>query len=70
MSRRRLTFPTAHHVGPFRIVTMRQVRGYAILDDRTGRPAWTEAHPITGRPRALMVPTVPVALRIARSLEP
>ena len=69
MSARRLIFPTAHHVGPFRIVTMRQQRGYAILDDRTGRPAWTEPHPVTGRDRALMVPTVHIALRIARSLE-
>lgn len=67
---RRLVFPTAHHVGPFRVVTRRQQRGYEIRDDRTGRPAYTEAHPNTGRPIAAVVPTVRQALTIARSLDP
>jgi hypothetical protein len=65
---RRILYPTAHHVGPFRVARRRQTRGFVIIDDRTGRPAWTEPHPVTGRPRALLVPRIAEALRIAANL--
>lgn len=68
MSRRHI-FPTPHHVGPFRIATRRQQRGFIIVDERTGRPAYTERHPITGRPIAAVVATIPAALTIAGSLD-
>lgn len=66
--RRRLYYLTAHHRGPFTVATMRHHRGYVILDSRTNRPAWIESHPHTGRPRALLVPTLVIALRVAETL--
>lgn len=68
MIRRRLYYPTEHRRGPYVVATMRHHRGYVILDGRTNRPAWTEPHPHTGRPRALLVPSIVVALRIAATL--
>ena len=46
--RRRIVYPTDMHAGPFRLVTLRHARGYAIVDDRTGAIACTAAHPETG----------------------
>lgn len=65
---RRTLYPTKHTVGPFRIATIRQATGFVILDDRTGRPAYTESHPISGRPMAARIPRLAEALRIAATL--
>ena len=67
---RRRYYPTNHRRGPYTVATMRHHRGYVILDSRTGRPAWYEPHPITGRPRAVLVPTLAASLRIAETLAP
>jgi hypothetical protein len=54
---RRYTFPTPHAVGPYRLVRFRLMGGYAIADTRArGRYAWTEPHPVTGRPIPLRFP--------------
>lgn len=66
--RRRLYYPTTHRCGPFVVATMRHRTGFVILDSRTKRPAWIEPHPNTGRPRAVLVPSLVIALRIANSL--
>jgi hypothetical protein len=65
---RRTLYPTSHHVGPYRLAKIRHAHGYVIVDDRTGRAAWTEPHPITGRPRAVLVGRITEALRIAAQL--
>lgn len=70
MSRRRLYYPTRMAVGPYRLVTFRRQRGYAILDDRTGAVAYTTPHPVSGRPIAALEPDARAALRIAASLDP
>jgi hypothetical protein len=67
---RRRCYPTRMTVGPFRLVTLRHRRGYAIVDDRTGRVAYTAAHPISGRPMAALVSDAREALRIAAAIEP
>jgi hypothetical protein len=54
--------------GPYRLVTFRHRRGFAILDDRTGTIAYTEAHPVTGRPRPVLEPDARQALRIAAEI--
>jgi hypothetical protein len=68
-TRRRLYYPTRMTAGPFRLVTFRHHRGYAILDDRTGAIAYTEAHPISGRPIPALEPDARQALRIAADLD-
>lgn len=65
MTRRRLVFPTHMNAGPFRLVTFRRRRGYAILDDRTGAIAYCSPHPVTGRPMPALEPDARHALRIA-----
>lgn len=52
----RLTYPTRHAVGPYRLVRIRMRGGYAIRDDRTRRYAVTTAHPVTGRPIPRLYP--------------
>jgi hypothetical protein len=64
VTRRRL-YSTHMTVGPFRLATLRHRRGYVIVDDRTGAIAFTEAHPVTGRPRPALEPDARRALRIA-----
>jgi hypothetical protein len=56
-------------VGPYRLVTFRHRRGFAILDDRSGQVAYTTPHPITGRPIPALEPDARRALRIAASLD-
>ncbi len=67
-NRRRRCYPTRMAAGPFRLVTFRHRRGYAILDDRSGAIAYTEAHPVSGRPIPAMEPDARRALRIAADL--
>lgn len=67
--RRRLYYPTEHRRGPYQVATMRHHRGFVILDSRTARPAWCESHPLTGRARAVLVPSIAIALRIAATLD-
>ena len=69
MTRRRITYPTRMAVGPFRLVTFRHQRGYAILDERTGAIAYTTPHPISGRPIPALEPDARHALRIAADLD-
>lgn len=68
MTARRLNYPTRYNVGPYRLVTLRRRTGYAIIDSRTGRYAYTEAHPNSGRSVPCLEPSVDRALRIARSI--
>lgn len=68
MSRRRLAYSTRMAVGPYRLVTFRHRRGFAIIDDRTGTVAYTTPHPISGRPIACLEPDARQALRIAASI--
>ena len=68
MTRRRLYYPTRMSVGPFRLVTLRHARGYAIVDDRTGAIARTMRHPITGRPIPALEPDARQALRYAADM--
>lgn len=68
MTRRRLTCQTGMTVGPYRLITFRRRRGFAIIDDRTGRAAYTTPHPITGRPIPQLEPDARRALRIAADL--
>ena len=65
MTRRRIAYRSGMAVGPFRLVTFRHQRGYAILDERTGAVAWTTPHPISGRPIAAYEPDARRALRMA-----
>lgn len=69
MTRRRIHYPTRMAVGPYRLVTFRHRRGFAILDERTGAVAYTTPHPITGRPIAALEPDARRALRIAAQLD-
>jgi hypothetical protein len=66
--RRRRYYPTRMAVGPYRLVTFRHRRGFAIIDDRTGQAAYTTPHPISGRPIAALEPDAKRALRIAADL--
>ncbi len=68
MTRRRRCYPTRMAAGPFRLVTFRRRRGYAIIDERTGAVAYTTPHPISGRPIPAMEPDARHALRIAADL--
>ena len=68
MSGRGRAQQTRFAVGPLRLVTYRQERGYGIIDSRTGRPAYTESHPVSGRPIVALVPDVHRALLIAQSI--
>ena len=65
MTRGRRAYPTRMTVGPFRLMKLRHRRGFAIVDDRTGAIAYTEAHPVTGRPIPALEPDARRALRIA-----
>lgn len=65
MTRRRIHYPTHYAAGPYALVTLRRRRGYAILDERTGEYAYTEAHPVTGRPVPALEPNLDRALSIA-----
>jgi hypothetical protein len=69
MPRRRITYRTRMAVGPYRLVTFRRRRGYAILDERTGAIAYMTPHPISGRPIPALEPDARHALRIAASLD-
>ena len=69
MARRRIHYRTHMAVGPFRLVTFRHRRGFAILDDRTGQVAYTTPHPISGRPIAALEPDARRALTIAADLD-
>jgi len=62
---RRVILPTRMNVGPYRLATLHQRRGYVVVDDRTGRIAYTQAHPISGRPVMCWEPNVRRALQIA-----
>lgn len=64
----RARYATPYSVGPFRLVRIRRRSGFAIVDSRTGRIAWTRANPTTGRPIPAMIPSAREALTIARSL--
>ncbi len=55
-------------VGPYRLVTFRHRRGFAILDDRSGQVAYTTPHPVSGRPIAALEPDARRALSIAAML--
>lgn len=68
MSRRRIAYQSRMTVGPFRLVTFRHHRGYAIMDDRTHEIAYTTPHPVTGRPIPALEPDAKRALRIAAVL--
>lgn len=68
MSSRHRRYPTRHRIGPFRLVTVGQHRGVAIIDERTGRYAFCTPHPVTGRPIPEYLPTIDAALRIAHTL--
>lgn len=57
---------TGHRIGRYRIVTVDQLRGYAILDN-DGRYAFTELDPVGAR-RPAMTPTIRSAYRVARAL--
>lgn len=65
MTRRHIQYPTHYAAGPYRLVQLRRRRGYAIRDDRTGEYAYTEAHPISGRPVPALEPNLDRALAIA-----
>ena len=65
MTRRRIVHRSRMAVGPYRLVTFRHQRGYAILDERTGAVAWTTPHPISGRPIPAYEPDARRALRMA-----
>ena len=67
--RRRLYFRSRMAVGPFRLVTFRHQRGYAVLDERTGAVAYTTPHPISGRPIPALEPDARRALTIAAMLD-
>lgn len=69
MTRRRRCYPTRMAVGPYRLVTFRRRRGFAIVDDRTGAIAYTTPHPITGRAMPALEPDARYALRIAADLD-
>ena len=64
-TRHRIAYRSRMAVGPFRLVTFRHQRGYAILDDRTGTVAWTTPHPISGRPIPAYEADARRALRMA-----
>lgn len=68
MSRRRIHYPTRYAVGPYQLVTLRRRRGYAILDSRTGRWAYTERAPNNGRNYVPVLEDLDRALTIAASL--
>jgi hypothetical protein len=69
VTRRRVCYPTRMTAGPYRLVTFRHRRGFAILDDRTGAIAYTTPHPISGRPIPALEPDARQALRIAADLD-
>ena len=64
-TRHRIAYRSRMAVGPYRLVTFRHQRGYAILDERTGIVAWTTPHPISGRPVPAYEPDARRALRMA-----
>jgi hypothetical protein len=65
---RRARYPTPYTVGPFRLVRLRRRSGFAIVDTRTGRYAYTKPSRATARPLPAMIPTAREALTIAASL--
>lgn len=66
--RRRIAYRSRMTVGPFRLVTFRHHRGYAIMDDRDGSIAYTTPHPVTGRPIPAYEPDARRALTMAAEL--
>jgi hypothetical protein len=69
MTAHRTQYPTHYAVGPYRLVTLRRRRGYAIIDSRTGQYAYTARHPNGGRAYVPAVePNVDRALAIARMM--
>ena len=68
MTGRRILYVTPGGPGPYQPARLRRVRGWTIVDTRTGRIAWTEPHPLTGRARPAIVPTFAAALQIAEDL--
>jgi len=45
----RHVFPTHYADGAYRLIRHRMMGGYAILDERTRRYAYSIPHPVTGR---------------------
>jgi hypothetical protein len=67
MTARRLTYPTGRSIGGYQVVTFRHTRGFAILAP-DGTAAYTSAHPVTGRPRPALLPTMREALTVAEEI--
>lgn len=68
MTARQIVYISPAGPGTYQPARLRRVRGWTIVDTRTGRIAWTEPHPISGRARPAIVPTFAAALRIAEDL--
>jgi hypothetical protein len=58
----RHAYPTRYTSGPFQLIRHRMQTGYAIIDTRTKRYAYTEPHPNTGRP-------VPTHLPLGKAMD-
>ena len=67
-ARRHLNYPTHYSAGPYRLVTLRRRRGYAIVDSRTGAYAYTAHHPVSDRAVPALEPNIDRALAIARMM--
>ena len=65
MTRHRIAYRSRMAVGPFRLITFRHTRGWAILNENTGQVEYTTAHPISGRPIPAYEPDARRALRMA-----
>ena len=55
--------------GPHQPARLPRLRGWTVVDTRTGRIALTEPHPISGRARPAIVPSLDVAIRAAYDLD-
>lgn len=68
MTSRQVAYVSGTGSGPYHPARVRRLRGWTVVDTRTGRPAWTYPNHVTGGRRVATVPTLARAQAIAADL--